>query len=179
MRKLTEASKGWLAGIIDGDGHWIFQRRKRTKADGYQYNFGLRVGNTNTEIPKKCLALTGIGRLMISQHKGKRNVMLWHVNATEVEELIKEILPYCVKEAPKIILEARKLIGLPKIHKGTWGGRWRPQKITDKLDLFFKYFTTLRSKKTVYYPHMNTEQIRALIADGSQVGSKAISLTAK
>ena len=165
MRRLSEWEKGWLAGITDGDGYWRMTKRrfwsKLLNDWRYRYTYGLSVVTTNPAIPLRCYQITGIGKLKMRKNKNHKELLEWSVGANGLRELIPEILPYCVKIAPRIILEALKITGEPRISiKGVKGGYMRKPEYTKRLFELHHSFLQARDREnqpSIYADIQNPE----------------------
>ena len=114
LKTLTEAQKGYLAGMLDGEGHLYI----RGEYEGSAYGV-VRVRITADKAVAHLHEITGIGTVNSYVPKQrrkdggeKRRVYEWIVQSRyDVHALLKELEPYLVikKEQAKILLEAGNL----------------------------------------------------------------------
>lgn len=141
---------GWLAGITDGDGYWRFSKwiRKTKNGSKVVFDISLTVSVTDPNIAKKCLEITGMGKISSKERKGIKTMYCWNVYANELRGLIPEIKHLCVKEAPRLIERAFELIDLPKIHPKVFPGKggYRQPEVLPKLNGLWEDFLDSRTR---------------------------------
>lgn len=93
--ELTEGQKGYLAGLIDGEGWVGIQRNTSKKSGNYNYVAKIIIGNTN----KKIIAVKEeIGHGYIHLRKSKnpkhKNVFIWVLSSNAIRAILPLVLPY-------------------------------------------------------------------------------------
>lgn len=93
---------GWLAGIVDGEGHITLARQVGKTSRGYYYRPMIMVGNTNPVIVSKVLEVTkqiGLPRYVLIKRAWKNEK--WAINFTyqivglkRCELFLRTLLPY-------------------------------------------------------------------------------------
>lgn len=101
MKSLTGAEKGYLAGVIDGDGCLFMYKDK--KGNAY---LGMEVANTNEQFVKYVATLIG-GKPYVSSPKGRLgHKKCFHVRLYKrkhVISLLKTLLPYLIIKKEKAL----------------------------------------------------------------------------
>ena len=115
MNYLTEAEKGYLAGIIDGEGCIRLARKKKKKINVYVAC--VIVTNTNLELLQFLKDTTAIGIIYKYEKAGKQNwnpCHRWQIVTKQARELLEILLPYLrlKKEVARLVLSS------PIISKG-------------------------------------------------------------
>jgi hypothetical protein len=97
---LSESEKGYLAGIIDGEGTIMFCRRKNGKKGYYVYAVQVSIANSSpslkewlcSKFPDRCYV-----QKKSTSHLGTREMYTWSLSGSrQVIQFLKEIAPYLV-----------------------------------------------------------------------------------
>ena len=108
--KLSEAEKGWIAGIIDGEGciglYKGFKDRDRRR---WQWMAVIQIGNTNKPLLLHTKQLCHAGALCSN---GKSGYILRISSAKAVANILTEVSPYLVakEDQGNLLLEGAKII---------------------------------------------------------------------
>jgi hypothetical protein len=110
-RTMTEVEIAWLAGLFDGEGSIVLNRRNRPNS------LSCRITVTNTFYPllERVLEVTGTGVLqeLTRYHTNPKHARSWNwqCNGTNARLILKQILPWLIvkKERAEIILGLRPL----------------------------------------------------------------------
>jgi hypothetical protein len=102
--KLTEAEKGYLAGLFDGEGCVGYYTRL-TKNIPY-HSASLHICMTDKRAPEWVLKTVGCGRISVSQKpNGNRTVYSWQLcNKPQIQEVLNVIRPYLLVKADQVDL---------------------------------------------------------------------------
>ena len=108
MNYLTEAEKGYLAGIIDGEGCIRLARKRKTIIS---YTAYLIVTNCNLELLESLKTTTGLGLIYKVKNSSNPNwnpCHRWQVVSKQARELLEMLLPYLrlKKEIARLVLSA-------------------------------------------------------------------------
>jgi len=121
---MNDLEKGWVAGIIDGEGTILITRENK-KAYHHNY-YGLQVSVTNTDIRiiNKLKKIYG-GTVIFIRRKTKERYIFyyrWCVHRKFALNLLQELKGLIVSKEKEVNLaikfQLRKKIGAPK---GSWG----------------------------------------------------------
>jgi hypothetical protein len=101
---LTEAEKGYLAGLFDGEGCVGYYERW-TKAVPY-HSASLHVCMTDRRAPEWIMNKVGYGKISFSQKSGERkSVYSWQLcNKPQIQEVLKAIRPYLTVKGEQVDL---------------------------------------------------------------------------
>lgn len=114
---LNEGLKGYIAGLVDGEGTIFIGRQKREEnRSGYRFLPHLIITNTNKECLDLCKNIFNFGSLFLRREasfnkdgaiQSRKNCYRWEVKHQLVGVVLREILPYMVikkKQAENILL---------------------------------------------------------------------------
>lgn len=93
MKILSESERGWLAGIIDGEGS-IQIKQSGTKSP----HICVKVPNTSLAMILKIKELLGFGFIVPVPQKGNRKIQYeWSISdRPQIKDFLKVIMPYLV-----------------------------------------------------------------------------------
>ena len=122
--------RAWLAAIVDAEGT-IGIRRSRREKNHDIFAAYITVSNTNKELIKKCLKITGLGTIKDSSAGTNFPVYRWEVTHQKAISVIAEIYPYLIakKEQAKVAIALQKTNKHRGNNKGTNRG---PKPIGEK-----------------------------------------------
>lgn len=148
--KLKPLDKGWIAGIIDGEGCFLIHRTKTpNRVNKYKYSPELYVCNSEKEIIDKCYELTKIGNVhkRKGRKEGYRDQWIWTVTPRPLRQLIPQIKKALIKkDQAEIILRALKINKYRGSRKGVWGAqKKRPLKVDKELQELYHMLRNLKS----------------------------------
>jgi hypothetical protein len=132
--KLAEIDKGWIAGIIDGEGSICLTRQKANEHRSPE----LEVTSTTKEMLEKLQGLCG-GSISIQKVYQAHYKPSWHWNikGNKVLELLSEIREYLLVPEKKyradLLVNEYKLV-TPR------NGRYSAEKLQQKLDFEKRFF---------------------------------------
>lgn len=100
---LYPAAAGYLAGLLDGEGSIVAQKRP----DGTVKSYRLTIANTHVGVLHWCKALTGLGRVYVqtkptrsldpkrpNAHLTYKVCWVWAVSGVKAVSILKQLLPY-------------------------------------------------------------------------------------
>jgi hypothetical protein len=98
MNKLTEGQIGYLAAMIDGEGHICLSRGKELKFGGYSYQPEVAVTNTNRTLLVWCRDTTGIGNIAPQREnlEKRKDSFIWRLSNREIVKFLTIIQPYLI-----------------------------------------------------------------------------------
>jgi len=106
-RQLSEWGRGYLAGIIDGEGCIDLKRGRERKNGGYPYYPHLRIGNTKKAILDKVLEIVGCGSVRpISRTRVGKPFWGYQVGSEAISWLLPQLLLIGKEEIQVLILES-------------------------------------------------------------------------
>ena len=122
--------RAWLAAIVDAEGT-IGIRRSRREKNHDVFAAYITISNTNKELIKKCLKITGLGTIKDSSAGTNFPVYRWEVTHQKAISVIAEIYPYLIakKEQAKVAIALQKTNKHRGNNKGTNRG---PKPIGEK-----------------------------------------------
>jgi len=130
VKIMTEFERGYVSGIIDGEGSLIFGKRKNKHIKrGFEWYPVLSITNTNLKILLEMKRILGGGTIHQGRNYlfGKKKTYQYRANPN----LLRKILPQlrCIeKEKDSVLLiDALRII---KYHRKT--DRWFPEKVKEK-----------------------------------------------
>lgn len=98
MKKLSDLEKGYMAGIIDGEGSIMISKHKRSnKKHPYYYDLVIRVAQVDKKMLIKLKEIAGgsVGgpyNHKNGKYKGWNNYFVWTLHSTkEIEDLLLQI----------------------------------------------------------------------------------------
>lgn len=108
MKRLEDRYLGWVAGIVDGEGHIGLGKQKQNGCRRYNYHPTIHVTNTNYEILNELEKLTSLGIIDYHNHTldKYKKVGRWRLRKDEQKVFLPIILPYLIGKA----LQAELLI---------------------------------------------------------------------
>ena len=118
----SEIDLAWAAGIIDGEGTIIIQRKNPPSFNGLvRYELFLAVGMIHKPTIERLHAIFGRGYVMKRRNKGQRVIFHWHVRVNLAAACLRLVLPYLVtkKSEAELALEFDRA-------RGVYGGRITP-----------------------------------------------------
>lgn len=99
MNPLRPEQIGWLAGLLEGEGH--FYKRSKAAPDGVYVYPGVRLMMTDADVVERAYRLTGLGTFTAASaspsrvRAGHKQVALWSVDRTEEAlEVMRAIRPW-------------------------------------------------------------------------------------
>ncbi len=124
MKELTDAQKGYIAGIIDGEGCLIIRHQNNQRS----YYAVLQVCNTDINMISWLIETTGVGLIAPFKHKqpNRKNGYKWTVfKKEELYTLLDAIRPYLVTKSPRadVLYKLRELKNQPLVRKNVQRGR--------------------------------------------------------
>jgi hypothetical protein len=104
--KLPAYDRGWLAGIIDGEGCLILKRY------GNNFRTCVTVTNTKFEVIEQAQRLTNLGHFWSPQkiQENCKPVFVWELEGSQVKQVLGQIILVIKEEQRKLLLEAQDLI---------------------------------------------------------------------
>jgi hypothetical protein len=112
IRKLSEYEKGWLAGIIDSDGHLYFGRPKSKKYKNWRIS--VEVSNINLPFLEKIREIIGYGSINIYSSREKKGYSpAYNYKLTTrdgIEKLLCQLTLIVKETQRKLLLEAIGLL---------------------------------------------------------------------
>lgn len=98
MRQMSDVERGWVAGVIEGEGNVGNRRGIR----GKEYFDSIWVVNTDPEIISALLRLTGTGKVyeMSNRRYGWQPAFMWYLGLADSVRLARQIAdcsPKCQK----------------------------------------------------------------------------------
>ena|ERR1019366_3556272 len=129
VNPLTEAQKGYLAGLIDGEGCISLGRNLNLRSGNYDYGPAVCVTNTNRDLLVWCKAVTGIGIVpngSIAPNPKAKIRYVWRLRADEIVPLLPVVLPYLVikqVQAELLIEYLSKCRGSLRLGRGRGNGQ--------------------------------------------------------
>lgn len=103
VRRLSDFERGWIAGLIDGEGSITINAEKRSHR--YSLGFSLRpnvsIANKNLELLKEVQYVIGDGIITENQNSKGHKCYHWSLNGLFViKSLLKQILPDLIVKRP-------------------------------------------------------------------------------
>jgi len=125
---LTDFEKGYLAGLLDGEGTISVYKntekrigRKRSKL-GFTLGCHIRISNTNVELLRKVSEITGGKIYLSSKNNRKKKVYVCQINdKAKIVEILEQLFPFLIekkKRASKIIEFCKSRINRPSLKSG-------------------------------------------------------------
>ena len=108
---LDEKTKGYIAGIIDGEGSLMVYPFK--SKEGYTiYQARLAVGNTKKELIDYLEKTTGIGRVRVSHTSQGKPFYYWALHGNNIRKFLPSILPYLLlkRKQAELLLEYLSIV---------------------------------------------------------------------
>jgi hypothetical protein len=103
ISQLTEAERGYLAGLLDGEGNISFAKERRAGVMTNRCRIWISIGNTNREVVDWLHKKIPAGNVC-TDHRlnrfGKMKMHRWMVSTNPAIVLINEILPYLIIKRP-------------------------------------------------------------------------------
>jgi len=93
--KLSDIQKGYLSGLIDGEG-WVGMTRSISKKSGnYNYVPSIVIGNTHKSILDTKEEI-GVGNICFRKSKNKKhkNVFIWTLSSNPIRAILPQIIPH-------------------------------------------------------------------------------------
>lgn len=129
---MNDVDKGWICGIIDGEGCLYIHRRQRNTV---LYMPSLLIVNTDKNIIDKCYNILKVGKVFVRKRKIGRPQWCLSLMPTALREILPKIKDELVKkDQAELLLRAlyiNKYRGATVFAKGP---EPRPQYITDELE---------------------------------------------
>ena len=116
MNKLTQYQKGWLSGIIDGEGCISLIKEKRLYFKvGYTYKARFNVGNTDLKLVKETQKIIGGGCIVKASKRFREDIRhkpFWNldVSANIIRDIFPQIKLIIKDEQRKLLLRALKIL---------------------------------------------------------------------
>ena len=124
MKELTQAEKGYLAGIIDGEGALIIRHQNGHRS----YYAVTQVCNTDIKMISYLLEITGIGKIASYSTEGNRKqAYKWTVfRKDDLYALLDATYPYLItkRERADLLYRLREIKLQPLVRKGINRGKW-------------------------------------------------------
>ena len=112
MKKLTQYQKGWLSGIIDGEGSisLIKEKRPHFKA-GCTYKARFNVGNTDLKLLKEAQKICGGGHICKRKPMENRK-QFWtlDISANIIRDIFPQIKLIAKEKQKQLLLKALLII---------------------------------------------------------------------
>ncbi len=108
---LDERTKGYIAGIIDGEGSLMVYPFKTKK--GYViYQSRLAVCNTKKELIDYLMKTTGIGRTRVSHTPLRKPFYYWALSSENIRKFLPIIFPYLLlkRKQAELLLEYLSIV---------------------------------------------------------------------
>lgn len=113
MNKLTDLQKGYIAGIIDGEGCILVRQRKRPY--GFTYDPSLIITNTHLGLLEYLVNITNIGKIYkqyyskAHQESNSKQGYRWEISSNNMRLLLPVVHPYLVVKQEQCTLVIRLL----------------------------------------------------------------------
>ena len=125
MKELTEAQKGYLAGILDGEGCLSIRHQKEQRS----FYATLQVANTDLKMIIYIFDITGIGRVHFCKRNqpNRKDAYKWFVTVSkDIYDILDAIYPYLITKRSRadILYRLREIKKTPLIRKGVNRGNW-------------------------------------------------------
>jgi hypothetical protein len=90
FQPLTDENRGWVAGILEGEGHFAALRVGRPRKDGsHPYRPRAQVGQATREVPDRLVDITGVGRVHGPYKNAGQGYFAWSVQRqVDVDALV-------------------------------------------------------------------------------------------
>lgn len=113
---LSDIDKGYIAGLIDGEGHITLKQDPSTKRNKWNLAVYLRLTMTDSDVLQWCKQIFGgyTGKNGVPKNPNWNQSYYWVLTAAKARELIRIIFPYLkVKQnQAKCILEYTETLNL-------------------------------------------------------------------
>jgi len=97
MIKVSNAMKGYLAGLVDGEGTIsISKTRAEEYSHKYRFNCRIYIDSTNKKFLEKVREKVGLGSIYQQKRRSKAHKRLWRwgIYGSDTEKFLEMILPY-------------------------------------------------------------------------------------
>jgi hypothetical protein len=151
---LTEREKGWLEGIIDGEGYLaILKNKNKNSKNGYVWSMYLSVTSTRREICEKLLKLFSNekyvgGNIIKKPAKNKNCKDAYYFMAKRYSA--KRILPqlnFVIKERHReLLIKALDLVEKYRIGEYFMGGNGRPPEVENEIIKLYEEMKILNKR---------------------------------
>ena len=114
--------RGWLEGIIDGEGSLSLFREKRTHfKDGYTYKPQLSIGSNDRVLVERVKEIIGAGAIVANRAKIRKHI-LWQysLNANGLRKLLPRIKLLIKDRQRLLLLEALEILETRRGGNGRW-----------------------------------------------------------
>jgi hypothetical protein len=141
---LTDIEKGYLAGIIDGEG-WIGICKEKDKriSSGYRLRPILDIGNTNIEALENIKTLIGEGYIANGQKRERRKeIYMLRLSPNTMRWLLPEIVDVMKIKQKQAIL----MIEFLKLNKGSLQYKYRPKEDLQRMEEIYYELKKLNKK---------------------------------
>jgi len=104
--RLPAYERGWLAGVIDGDGSLMLKRFGNT------FRVCVTVTNTNILIIEHSLKITNQGHFWKSERHSEKlkTVYVWELEGQQAKQVLSQLVLVGKEQQRKLLLEAEDLI---------------------------------------------------------------------
>lgn len=123
MLNLTDAEKGYIAGIIDGEGCLTLRHQNNQRS----YYATIQVSNTDFALVAYLMRITGYGRISTLAMSGNRKIAYkWQVTvAAHIYEILDAVKPFLVikEERAELLYKLRTIKSQGFVRKGHSRGK--------------------------------------------------------
>jgi len=125
MKELTEAQKGYLAGILDGEGCLSIRSQKGQRS----FYATLQVSNTDIKMLVYLFDITGLGRLHYSKQyqANRKDSYKWFVTVSkDIYDILDAVYPYLITKRSRadVLYQLREIKKTPLVRKGVSRGKY-------------------------------------------------------
>ena len=138
---MTDIDKGWLAGIIDGEGCLYIHKSRSPQAISYTHKYypEMQVVGTDPNIIQRCLDISGLGRIAVRVRGRNTPQHVWQTGGNMLRELLPVIKPFMCKEyQADIILEALSMLKHRGRKTNGYGSNPRPLEVSNRLEELYQ-----------------------------------------
>jgi len=121
---LSDAQRGYLAGMIDGEGNFSVIKHQYSWRRTY-YSARLKISNTNLEVLQYIKSIVGAGRIhrFDGRTKNQKDIFCWYICSHELRKLLPRIVEL-------LIIKRQQALLMIEFLKTLWrGGRYRSEEI--------------------------------------------------
>jgi hypothetical protein len=174
--KLNEFDIGFLVGMIEGEG-WIGiagQIRGRKAGVAFKFTPRLSIVNTQLSLLKKCMEITGMGKIWKSTYKRssvERERYQWVIwNRIDLYRLLKMLIPYLItkKRQAELVVKFIELRAaqphwvVKKDNNGRILSHYGAQKLTEEQKEIIRELHRLNARGVFKGRHSKYQELREL-----------------
>lgn len=119
---MNDLEKGWVAGIIDGEGTILINREKKRDFHSWYYGLQVCVTNMDKRIIDKLKKICGGYIILVNRKWEYRPYYRWYIKNKNAMNLLLELDNLIISKQKEIKLaiefQSKKKLGVPK---GSWG----------------------------------------------------------